>query len=490
MSSGSTGGAGAMPPAAIPLADGTTLRVDDEGVHLGAQAYRFGQLEDARLISPYPETLGLRVTGSSYVTAVPARPGDAFLALEAIYRRRPDLRPAFAPPPPGAFYGSPTGYPYAAPPPPPYGTWGAPPSPPIPPGGRQPGLGFWPKDIGQVFVTTFRLYFQRFGKLFLLSLAATLPTALITGLFVVGDLYLFGFDITKSYLQNIFTFLNTIPSSLDSSTPPPLPRFLTLSPQAVALVILGGIGLLVVLLLFSAWQTAALAIGAREAVLGRPVRVGAALGQGLRRLFPVLGALVLLGLILIGVYLVALIPIILLSGTLVALNVGGLGRASIGLLYLIPILTTTIFVIVYVIIIFFVIRLGLAPYAAACDAIGPGRAIARSWTLVRGNWWRTFLATFLVGLIASTATQTLVAPMLILPIFIGFLVLLPLVTIVVSPLSAVVEVVIYYDLRLRREGYVDLARQLGLPLATPPPPPAPTPPPPTSPPSPSSGAAI
>jgi hypothetical protein len=56
------------------------------------------------------------------------------------------------------------------------------------------------------------------------------------------------------------------------------------------------------------------------------------------------------------------------------------------------------------------------------------------------------------------------------PIFVLFLILTPLVTALVAPLWALAYVVIYYDLRLRREGYLPLAGDLGLPTDFPPPP--------------------
>ena len=78
----------------IPLRDGTELRVAAGGVYAGETRYGLEQIQDARQVSPDPETIGLRVQGVGLVSLVPARAGDAAVALDTLYQLRPDLRPA------------------------------------------------------------------------------------------------------------------------------------------------------------------------------------------------------------------------------------------------------------------------------------------------------------------------------------------------------------------------------------------------------------
>ena len=111
------------------------------------------------------------------------------------------------------------------------------------------------------------------------------------------------------------------------------------------------------------------------------------------------------------------------------------------------------------------------------EGTGGFKAMARSFELTKGNWLRTFGA-LLVGLIAIALLQFIVS--LVVKIFDGvatdhltlFLliraVIASLAIIITAPLQAAIITVIYYDLRVRKEGFdVEL---LGQQLGAPPPP--------------------
>jgi hypothetical protein len=117
---------------------------------------------------------------------------------------------------------------------------------------------------------------------------------------------------------------------------------------------------------------------------------------------------------------------------------------------------------------------GVAPAALIAEPTSAIKALGRSFNLVKGNWWRVFgllvLAAVLVGVITGAVTAPLQFgatfgsgfadnPELV---FSGtYLALNTLVTGVVTavtlPFTAAVVVAIYYDLRVRKEGY-DLER--------------------------------
>src|SRR5689334_7400014 len=83
---------------ALPLRNGAEARVTPEGVHVGDAFYALASIQDARQVAPEPETVALRVAGTGLVEFQPARAGDGAVALEALFRLRPELRPAgFAP---------------------------------------------------------------------------------------------------------------------------------------------------------------------------------------------------------------------------------------------------------------------------------------------------------------------------------------------------------------------------------------------------------
>ena len=95
-------------------------------------------------------------------------------------------------------------------------------------------------------------------------------------------------------------------------------------------------------------------------------------------------------------------------------------------------------------------------------------SLGRSWNLVEGRWWRTFLLVLLIGLLVWVVDSALgafaqVAILLgaVLPQVIAGLVvytLQDLVAALVGPLVPIALVLIYYDLRVRREG-LDLMQQ-------------------------------
>jgi hypothetical protein len=434
------------PEVSIPLRDGAELRVGPEGVRVGDQVFSLHALHDARLVSPEPETIALRLMDERLVEYQPARPGDAAVALEAIYRLRPDLRPAgFAPvhslpptfpPPQPTPFAPPSFYPTPAAPPPRY----APYFPPNPIA-LQPELTPNPRTFGQLLDAVFQLYFKHWTKWLALALCVGIWPGLLAGTALVVGLALVGLDPSGGYLSLILS-----PSSSVTT--------LTLNPLLGRdqLVLVGLVaGSLVLLLFFVPWQVATLGIAARAAVLGRPIKIGAALSGGLRRLLPVLGVYVLEVLLFDVVFgVVAAVAVLLtfaLGGTL---DRSSSSSVALGAAAVLGILALAL--VMYVGIVYLGVRLALAPYAAATQRIGPARALGTSWRLTRGNFWRTLGVLFIVGLVISTLSNS-VSVVQLVSIPAAFLVLLPLVLGLTMPLSTLAAVVVLYDLRLRREGY-------------------------------------
>jgi hypothetical protein len=500
--------------AAVLLRDGGELRVDAEGVHVRETRYGLEQIQDARLVSPDPETIGLRVEGVGLVSLVPARAGDAAVALDALYRMRPGLRPAgWAPPqsagtpaepppgqptptpgqppvpPPLGFaplpYSAPPGYappptywppaygpPLGYTPPPGYAPWpyaGAPlfPGYAVLPGkvARRGGLGPWPQSIGDVLGTIFRLYFENFWRFLLLGLALASWPALLAGLLVVGALAYFGLNPLQGLFQIMENFLQSVNSIAQNPAGVPTTpfNFPTPTPGFLALIAAGGLVYLILALVLNAWQSAAFGVAARESVAGRPVRVGAAVGEGLRRMPPALGAYLVLEAIIFGLYIVWVIIFIALQVGLVALltsSSNGSADTALALLTLLGVPLGEL--LLYAAVMYFTVRLGMAPYIAGADHLSPGAAIGRSWSVTRGNWWRTFTPLLVISLVVSFASNIIVTPLMFVSLAGMALVGLPLEAVLTGPLVALTLIVMYYDLRLRREGFVPVAAQLGL----------------------------
>ncbi len=112
--------------------------------------------------------------------------------------------------------------------------------------------------------------------------------------------------------------------------------------------------------------------------------------------------------------------------------------------------------------------------ALVIERAGPFRALGRSRRLVKGRWWPTagvlLVSTIMVAVIGDVIAAALGAitfsggsPSVLLAVVMSVVVAI-ISGVLLQPFSAAVITVLYYDLRIRREGYdVELlADQLGL----------------------------
>jgi hypothetical protein len=117
--------------------------------------------------------------------------------------------------------------------------------------------------------------------------------------------------------------------------------------------------------------------------------------------------------------------------------------------------------------IWIMIRLGINVPPLVVERAGPIHALTRSWRLTKNRWWATF-GTLIVGYLIVTAIsyagQFLLAPaMLSDSEIVGAVVsaIAGIVAIAVTtPLWAAFMTAVYFDLRVRNEGF-DLQQQLG-----------------------------
>jgi hypothetical protein len=116
--------------------------------------------------------------------------------------------------------------------------------------------------------------------------------------------------------------------------------------------------------------------------------------------------------------------------------------------------------------------------ALLIERLGPFRAPGRSRRLVKGRWWATaavlIVATLMVTLINGAIEAVLIAiaslpsrPSLLLAVLASTLSGV-IATTITAPFLAAAVTLLYYDLRVRREGYDlhVLADQLGIPSAS------------------------
>jgi len=200
-----------------------------------------------------------------------------------------------------------------------------------------------------------------------------------------------------------------------------------------------------------------------RSVLGHKITAGEAWQIARPRLPALIGATLLIPLILIGLWVAyAIVLLILALAHAPGALIGGL--AVLGAIAGV------------VLTIWFTIMFRMAGPAVVLEREGPARALARSWRLVRGSFWRVLGITLLAGLIVLITAAVLQIPFSLLAALAGggnamlpgtggnvAGILISAVGGVVAgavarPISAGVAVLLYVDLRMRREG-LDLILQ-------------------------------
>ena len=261
-------------------------------------------------------------------------------------------------------------------------------------------------EVGDLLDETFRLYRRNFVLFAGISVIVSIPSSALLG---------YGYSLFGNILQQ--------------STTGVAPDFGVLASTLPAL----AVGVLVNIALIPFFYGAVI-YAACEAAGGRPVSAGGIVTAVMRRYFPLLGYFLLIGLMALAF---CLIPLWI--------------WIWIGWLVVVPAM--------------FVENAGLI------------QAMGRSWRLVEGRWWRTFLVIFLLFVIQYVARLALnafiaLAQYLLLIVAPSGLVLgiagatQVIVDSLVNPILQIAIVLVYFDLRVRREGLdlFQLAQRVASPL--------------------------
>jgi len=262
-----------------------------------------------------------------------------------------------------------------------------------------------PLEIGDLLDETFRMYRRHFFLFAGISVILTIPLAVGAGF-------------------SFFNLFNDLALQTSSSQPPDL------GPTLASLAIILVLAIALYPLLYGSITYAAC-----ESALGRPVTFWSAMRAALRRYLHIIGYFLLLAGMAI---LFCLFPLWIWIG----------------------------------------VRWIAWMPAMFIENIGLGTALGRSWRLVEGRWWRTFLILFLMYILVEVVSGALQAFLslgqFLLQAFVSSYLSLAiseatgiLVSSLVAPILQIATVLIYFDLRVRREG-LDLF-QLAQRVGTPPP---------------------
>jgi hypothetical protein len=166
---------------------------------------------------------------------------------------------------------------------------------------------------------------------------------------------------------------------------------------------------LLISLMIQQLLTGSLTRGAAGSLLGRPVDVGASYGYALSRLGGLIGLALLVGIVSFVGYLFLVIP-----GVIIA------------------------------------VFLSMAVPAFIVERKGVMDSMSRSWELVSGFWWHTIGVIVVASILASIVNGIFGA--IGGSSFIGSWILTAIGQIITAPFVALVAVVLYVDLRVRRES--------------------------------------
>ena len=284
-----------------------------------------------------------------------------------------------------------------------------------------------PLEIGDLLDETFRMYRRHFALFAGLSVLLSIPSAALSGFSY--------FALFQGVLGSTSTGQFTGSRTLDVG-------------MLETLLVTYGIGALINLALVP-FIYGAVTYAACESALGRPVTASGVLRGVLHRYFALLGYWVLIGLMVI---VFCLIPLWI--------------WIWVGWAVVMPVMFV--------------------------ENVGLGQAMGRSWRLVEGRWWRTFLIIFLLFVVYEVVRIALGAFLalgqaLLQLIFPSVVILwitaatTVIVDALVNPVFQIAIVLIYFDLRVRKEGLDLFQLAEGVPGMPPPPPPPPPLQPPPSP---------
>ncbi len=208
-----------------------------------------------------------------------------------------------------------------------------------------------------------------------------------------------------------------------------------------------------------------------HSVLGRHVSITDAWRIASPRLGALIGSTLLAGLVFSGVMVVGGIVSVVIGAVLIALHAAPAGV----LLIIVGLIATLVFTVV------FWVRFAVAAPAVVLEGQGPAVSLSRSWRLTKKSSWRVFGILLLTELIVLVATGVLQVPFGVIGAIAGHgsggilafgggstspSVVVSIISAiggivagsVARPILAGARVLLYVDLRMRREG-LDLALQ-------------------------------
>ena len=298
-----------------------------------------------------------------------------------------------------------------------------------------------PMGLGEILDVAFTLYRKNFLLLIGIGAVINVPVVLVQILAAV---------VTMPVDFNVF-----------SRNPTSFSNYSGLAIFYLVLMVTG-----VIAAIANIFEFGAMAVAISEKYLGRTVTLRQAYGRTLRHWFRLIVASILLGLIA----LIFIAPIFLFLG--VTFFSSTIDRQSASALAAIGSLCMCLGMIVLLPVwIYLMIRFSFYIQAIVLENLGSRAGLARSWRLVKNSFLRVFgilmmlgILVYILTMVPSTLIQFAVmalAPTSLTLTTVASSVSTVLVSLLIEPIQIAVLTLLYYDLRIRKEGF-DLQFQMQL----------------------------
>jgi hypothetical protein len=338
----------------------------------------------------------------------------------------PPPPPGYGQPPPGAAPGWYAGPPRVPPPPPGY-AYGYPAAPA--PSGRFGAAGLRPRGIGELLDAAFTLYRRNF--LLLVAIAAVVQVP-----FAVLQLVVFRVADVSRHLNSVRSFGSTLNNKNGVITPGQSSQ---LSADLGAFAVYLGVILLVQYFVVYPLSLAATTHAVSNRYLDQPATVGGSY----RAAFTMWRSLIAMVLLLT----------LAIGGSLTV-------AALLGVLTGVPALTVVLLLAVMIFAILVLVRSDVAAQSIVIERVGGRAGLRRSWSLTRGFFWRIVGILLLLGLLQGIVGTVLSLPLLAVtssaPLDVQQMIsqgVSAVSAVFVAPVTLVTLTLLYYDLRIRREGF-------------------------------------
>lgn len=302
--------------------------------------------------------------------------------------------------------------------------------------------------LGDILDQAIRLYRKNFVTLVGIVAVVSVPILLInvfSALFLLQNSPFFQVD-PETFQPNSTEF---------SSSPEPL-AFAAWILVTIITAIIGAVA--------GVFEIAALAVVVSERYLGHTTTIRQAYGRVLKRWLSLLMLIIIIGLIDFALLLFLFLPAFsfgLLGVGLGSSSLGG-GIAAFGFLCACLGFFPAILALIYL-----NIHWLFAIQSIVLENQNSTGGMRRSWRLVRGSFWRVLGITFIIGIIVFFFTVgptyliafiSIALPSVILTTVINTIVSTTL-QILISPIQLAALTLLYYDLRIRKEGF-DIQQRL------------------------------